>query len=95
MSDAVITALIVAASSIICQLLISRSDRRKRTAEDAEKEKKRAVEQAVKDERLENRLSSIERKLDEHNGYASKLGNIEKSIAVIENDIKTLYKKGV
>lgn len=95
MSDAVITALIVAASSIICQLLISRSDRRKRTLEDAEKEKKRAVEQAVKDERLENRLSSIERKLDEHNGYASKLGNIEKSIAVIENDIKTLYKKGV
>ncbi len=95
MSDAVITALIVAASSIICQLLISRSDRRKRTAEDAEKEKKRAVEQAVKDERLENRLKSIEHKLDEHNGYASKLGNIEKSIAVIENDIKTLYKKGV
>ena len=93
MSDAVITALIVAASSIICQLLISRSDRRKRTAEDAEKEKKRAVEQAVKDERLENRLKSIEGKLDVHNGYAEKLGNIEKSIAVIENDIKTLYKQ--
>lgn len=94
MSDAVLTALIVAASSIICQLLISRSDRKKRTAEDVEKERKRAVEQAVKDERLENRLKSIEQKLDVHNGYAEKLGNIEKSIAVIENDIKTLYKKG-
>lgn len=94
MSDAVITALIMAAASVICQFMISRSDRKKRSAEDAEKESKREIAEAVKEERLENRLKSIEKKLDIHNGYAEKLGNIEKSIAVIENDIKTLYKKG-
>ena len=92
MSDAVLVAIITGAFAVIGQWLISRSDRKKRTEEDLEKEKKRAVEQDVKDERLENRLDAIENKLDIHNGYAEKLGNIEKSIAVIENDIKTLYK---
>lgn len=94
MSDAVITALIVAASSIICQLLINRSNRKKQTAEDAEKEKARAVEAAKQGVILETRLKSIERKLDIHNGYAEKLGEIQTSIAVIQNDIKTLYRKG-
>lgn len=94
MSEAVLSALIVTAGSVLCQILINRSNRRKRVAEDAEKEKSRAVEEAVKAERLENRLCSIEGKLDTHNGYAEKLGNIERDMAVIKNDIRTLYKHG-
>ena len=92
MSDSVLTALIMAVASVVCQILINRSNRKKRVAEDAEKENARAVEEAVKAERLENRLIGIETRLDAHNGYAEKLGNIEKDIAVIKNDIKTLYK---
>ena len=92
MSDAVITAIIVAVSSIICQVLINRSNRTKRVAEDAEKEKKRAVEDAVKDEHLQNRLEGIETQLKIHNSYAEKFGEIQTDIAVIKNDIKTLYK---
>lgn len=92
MSDAVITAIIVAVSSIICQVLINRSNRTKRVAEDAEKEQKRAVDEARKDEHLQNRLESIEAKLDEHNGYAKLFHEISTDIAVIKNDIKTLYK---
>lgn len=95
MSDAVLGALITAIGSLICQILINRSNRLKRVKEDAEKEKSRAVEEAVKAERLENRLCSIEGKLDTHNGYAEKLGNIETDIAVIKNDVKTLYKARV
>lgn len=94
MSDAVITAIIMAAASVICQLLINRSNRIKRKAEDLEKDQKRAVQDAIKEERLENRLKSIEAKLDVHNGYAEKLGEIQTDIAVIKNDIKTLYKQG-
>ena len=94
MSEAVLSALIVTAGSVLCQILINRSNRRKRIAEDAEKEKTRAVEEAVKAERLENRLVSIEGKLDTHNGYAEKLGNIERDMAVIKNDIRTLYRHG-
>ena len=94
MSDAVLTAIIMAAASVICQLLINRSNRIKRVAEDLEKDQKRAVQDAIKEERLENRLKSIESKLDIHNGYAEKLGEIQMDIAVIKNDIKTLYKQG-
>lgn len=92
MSDAVLVALITAISTVICQLLINRSNRKKRLVEDAEKEKNQAVKAAVAQKELETRLSNIEGKLDIHNGYAEKLGAIEKSIAVIETEIKNIYK---
>jgi uncharacterized protein HemX len=95
MSDAVLTALIMTAGSVLCQILINRSNRKKRVSEDEDKEKARAVEEAVKAERLENRLVSIEGKLDTHNGYAEKLNNIERDMAVIKTDIKNLYKRGL
>lgn len=82
MSDVVLAALIGAVASIIVNLITLAGQNRKR-----------AVEDAVKDERLENRLKSIETKLDTHNGYAEKLGTIQTDIAVIKNDIKTLYKQ--
>lgn len=101
MSDAVIVALITASATIVCQLLINYNNRKKQRKEDEEKERTKAVADAVKDERLENRLTNIEhnlqennRKLDIHNGYAEKLGNIETSIAVIETEIKNLSEKG-
>ena len=61
-------------------------------AEDAEKEKERAVKDAVKDERLQNRLEGIETQLKLHNSYAERFSEIQTDIAVIKNDIKTLYK---
>ena len=81
MSDAIWAAIIAAGASIIVNL-ISNASRRK----------KRAVDEAVKEERLQNRLASIESKLDEHNGYAKLFSQITTDIAVIKNDIKNLYK---
>lgn len=90
MSDVVLAALIGAGSAIIVQLIGA-----------WQQKKKRAIEDAIKEERLENRLKSIEHKLDTHNGYAEKLGDIQADIAsiktdvaVTKNDIKNLYKKG-
>lgn len=89
MSDVVLAALIGAAASIVVNLitLIGQNNKRK-------------TEEAVKDERLENRLKNIEHKLETHNNYAEKLegiqkdmGEIQTDIAVIKNDIKTLYKQ--
>lgn len=82
MSDVVIAALIGAVASIIVNLITANNQR-----------KKRAVEEAVKDERLENRLSSIEHKLDIHNGYAEKLGDISTDIAVIKVQITNLHER--
>ena len=82
MSDAIIVALIAAVGSIFGQWLISRNAREKQKVEDA-----------VRDARLDDRLTGVEKRLDEHNKYAQKFGDIQTDIAVIKNDIKTLYKQ--
>lgn len=79
LSDAIIVAVIAAAASIVGQWLISR-----RQSQD------KAIADAKRDERLEMRLSEVERKLDVHNGYAEKLGEIQTDIAVIKTQIEQL-----
>lgn len=90
MSETIITALIVAATSIICQVLVNRSNRKKRIGEEEEKDKKRAVDAAVKDQQFQNRLARIEEKLDIHNGYAALFNEIQTDIAVIKTEIVNL-----
>ena len=92
MSESIITALIVAVTSIICQVLVNRSNRKKRAGEEDEKDKKRAINAALKDQQFENRLARIEEKLDIHNGYASLLNEVQTDIAVIKNEIYNLKK---
>jgi lipopolysaccharide export LptBFGC system permease protein LptF len=81
-SDPVLIALITGLCAVVGQWLISRSQNEKRKTEDA-----------VRDARLEDRLRSVEKKLDEHNGYAKRFGEISTDIAVIKNDIKHLREK--
>lgn len=81
LSDAVIVAIITGACAVIGQWLISRQTVKRKKTDDA-----------VRDARLDDRLSGVERRLDEHNNYASKFAEIAVDIAVIKNDIKTLYK---
>lgn len=83
MSDAVLVAIIAALASVVGQWLISHSQN-----------EKRKTDEAVRDARLEDRLSAVEKKLDIHNGYAERFAEIGTDIAVIKNDIKTLYEKG-
>ena len=82
MSDAVIVALITGACAILGQWLVGRNQAKQKKADDA-----------VRDARIEDRLKNVENKLDIHNGYAEKLGEIQTDIAVIKNDIKTLYRQ--
>ena len=82
MSDPVLIALITGLCAVVGQWLISRSQNEKRKVDDA-----------IRDARLEDRLKSVEKKLDEHNGYASRFATIQTDIAVIKNDIKNLYKE--
>lgn len=82
MSDIVIVAIITGVCSVIGQWIISHNANEKRKIEDA-----------VRDARLDDRLVGVEKRLDEHNKYAQKFGEIQTDIAVIKNDIKTLYKE--
>jgi len=51
---------------------------------------KSKFEKAVQDELIKARLQSVEKKLDVHNGYAEKFGDIQQDIAVIKNEIINL-----
>ena len=81
MSEAVLIAIITGACAVVGQLIISRAQ----TA-------KRKVDDAVRDARLDDRLAGVEKRLDEHNRYAARFSEIQTDIAVIKNEIKTLYK---
>lgn len=82
MTEAVIVALITAVGAVIGQWLISRRQNEDRKTADA-----------VRDARIEDRMAAVEKKLDIHNGYAEKLGEIQQDIAVIKSEI-TVLKRG-
>lgn len=79
MTEAIIVAIITAGASVICQLLITSKGKKERIEEEAKKE-----------QALTDRLKSIEEKLDEHNGYAKKLGEISTSIVALQKDVEYL-----
>lgn len=81
MSDAIIVALITGVCAVLGQWIITRGQAQKRK-----------TDEAVRDARLEDRLKSVEKKLDEHNGYASKFSEISVDIAVIKNEIQNLQR---
>lgn len=57
------------------------------------KAKEEAIKEAERETRQEDRMKSIEHKLDIHNGYAEKLGSIEKSMIAMQKDIEYLRKE--
>jgi hypothetical protein len=81
MSEAVLIAIITGVCAVLGQWLISRQQTTKRKVDDA-----------VRDAKLDDRLAGVEKRLDEHNRYAARFAEVQTDIAVIKNDIKTLYK---
>ena len=77
MNPTVVAALIGAAASIIVNLISA-----------WQQNSKRRLEEATREARLEERLKSIEKKLDEHNGYAQKIGGIQQDIAYIKGKME-------
>lgn len=82
MTEAVIVAVIAAIGSVIGQAIISANGRKKDVAE-----------RAKLDERTAMRLDAIERKLDVHNGYAEKLGELQRDVAIIKTEIQQLKER--
>ena len=82
MSEGIIAAFIAAGASIVGNLIVSANAR-----------KKEAVERAKRDQYLDDNLKTINRKLDEHNGYASKFADISADIRVLRNEVEHLKEK--
>lgn len=59
--------------------------------------KKKAQDDAIRDaereQRQKDQLEVINKKLDEHNGYAKKFGEVEKSIAGLARDVEWIKEK--
>ncbi len=83
MIESIIVASITAGASIICQLIITSASRHKN-----------AIEQAMKEQKLNDRLDANETKLDIHNGYAEKLGDITIALTSLAKDVEYLKRKG-
>ena len=77
MSTEIITSLIIASSSIICQLLINASNRKKLKA-DNENTKSLIV----------YRIDKLEQKQDKYNHLQERVFNLEKNTAVADEEIK-------
>lgn len=70
-------ALITGACAVIGQYLIARENKRKSD-----------TERAVKDAKLDIRLDAIEKKIDEHNGYAKLFAESSERLARLEQELK-------
>ena len=64
----------------------------KKSKTDAVKEAIREQEQKDRFDAFDRRLDTIDKKLDEHNHYAEKFGDINISLASIAKDIEYLKK---
>lgn len=81
MSDTVIVAIITGGVTLTVNLFANWSAR-----------KKEAVERAIRDQKLDDQIATMNRKLDEHNRYSDKIGNIEKAIVRIDTKLEGINK---
>lgn len=91
----VLAALISALAAIVVGALNARAQRKKFSEDIRERDVKREKDEAVRTATLEMWMETVDKKLDQHNGYAEKFSTIGEAIAEIRTDIKNLYRKGV
>lgn len=78
MSDTIIVALITGGVTLTVNLLANYSAR-----------KKDAIANAVRDQKIEDKLQALSDRVDAHNGIMDKVSNMEKSIVRIETKLET------
>ena len=82
MDNSIIVALITGGITLVGTVLSTYSMR-----------KKDAVANAVRDQKIEDSLNELSKRVDAHNGVMDKVATIEKSIVRIETTIESLHKK--
>lgn len=81
MTESVIIAIITGGVTLAGNLLSNHSIR-----------KKEAIERAVRDQKFDDRLDRLEKKVDEHNNFGKKFGEATSAIVAIQKDIEWLKK---
>lgn len=82
MDNSIIVALITGGITLVGTVLSTYSMR-----------KKDAVANAVRDQKIEDSITELTKRVDMHNGVMDKVAAIEKSIVRIETTMESLHKK--
>lgn len=90
MTEGVVVALIGAGAAIVGAAIGYGKKSKEQAVLDAEREQQQKDFQ----ERLERWMARVDKKLDEHNGYAEKFADMTTAIVGIQKDIEYL-KKGI
>lgn len=86
MAESIAVAVITGVLAVFGTWVGNVSVSRKKTREDA-------IREARRDQELKDKLDRLEKKVDEHNGWGEKFGEIKKDIAVIKTEIEILRKE--
>jgi len=85
----IIVAIVTSLSGIVGAYLAVRKGSREQEIKDAQREQR----QSDRLDTIDEKISNLEKKVDIHNGYAEKFGDITKNIAVMAKDIEFLKSK--
>ena len=89
-----VAALVSAIAAIVVGVINSRSQRLKFSQDMKDRDVEREKAEAVRDAKLQMWIQTVDKKLDQHNGYAERFSEIGEAIAEIRTDVKNLYRKG-
>lgn len=81
MDDSVVVALIAGGVSLTGNLIANWTAR-----------KKDAMDNAVRDQKIEDSIKDLSKRVDAHNGMSDKIANIEKAIVRIDTKMENLHK---
>lgn len=87
MSESVVIAIITGVLAVLGSYVGNVSISRKKAREDA-------IREAKKEQSLTDRLDRLEKKVEEHNYWGKKFGDVSESIKGIQKDIEWLKKSG-
>ena len=82
MSDALLGSLISGVVALAVALITNQTAR-----------KKDAIANAVRDQKIEDSINELSKRVDAHNGMLDRIGNIEKAIVRIDTKMESFHKK--
>ena len=85
----IIVAIITSLGGVLGAFLAVRKGNRENEIRDAQREQR----QTDRLDRIDEKISSLEHKVDIHNGYAEKFGDIANSITSLSKDIEYLKQR--
>ena len=85
----IIVALIGATASIVGSFTAMKKGEHERDVKDAQREQR----QTDRLDRIDEKIARLEKKVDEHNGYAEKFAESSKDLAVLATKIENIERK--